>query len=89
MRQCCKAIVNNSLIERRGSPSGDGASIVDTYRHFGLYAGPVLDGAKPAGLPIDQPTKFELVLNLKATKAPRRRNCADVVARADEAIEMM
>jgi len=76
MRQCCKAIVNNSLIQRRGSPSGYGASIVDTYRHFGLYARRVLDGARPAGLPIEQPTKFKLVLNLKTAKAPRRRNCA-------------
>jgi hypothetical protein len=73
MRQCCKAIVNNSLIQRRGSPNGYGASIVDTYRHLGVYDGRVLDGAKPAGLPIEQPTKFELVLNLKTASASKLR----------------
>jgi putative ABC transport system substrate-binding protein len=74
-------------IARAGGLLGYGPNLLDTFRQLGSMIGKVLQGARPADLPVERPTKFEMVVNLKTAKALGLSLPPLLVQRADEVIE--
>jgi putative tryptophan/tyrosine transport system substrate-binding protein len=86
-RRRLPSIYPHSVYAESGGLISYGADFIDEYRRLAVYVDKIIKGAKPAGLPVEQPTKFELLINLKTAKQIGLTIPPNVLARADKVIK--